>query len=103
MQRERKYPCASGGACPNVMFVRAAVLGILAGCAAHHEETARVTVAPVSAASVAPIVGVLAQPTRVEPPAKEATICDIDPSACDKSACGAKSSCSGKASCAGHP
>ena len=76
------------------MLVRAAVLGILAGCAAHHEEAARVTVAPVGAASVAPVAGVLAQPTRPEPAPSDGatTICDIDPSAC-----------SGKASCAGHP
>ncbi len=88
-------------ACRRCMLVRAAVLGILAGCASHQQETARVTVTPVSAASVAPIAGALTQPAALEasppPPPGGATICDIDPSAC------AKTSCGGKAACAGHP
>jgi hypothetical protein len=89
------------------MFVRVAVLGILAGCASHHEETARVTVAPVGAASVTPIAGALAQPAATIPTPADtdtaATICDIDPSACSKASCAAKTSCGGKAACAGHP
>ena len=86
------------------MLVRAAMLGILAGCAAHAPESAHVTVTPVAAASVTPVAGALEQPTRKTPHEDgPATICQIDPSACDKSACGAKTSCGGKASCAGHP
>jgi hypothetical protein len=88
------------------MFVRAAVLGILAGCASHQQETARVTVTPVTAASVVPVAGALAQPVKLEQPLRgdgTATICDIDPSACAKSSCASKTSCGGKAACAGHP
>jgi len=87
------------------MFVRAAMLGILAGCAPHQREASRVTVVPVSAANVAPVAGALEQPTKADtrPNDGTATICDIDPAACQKSACAAKTSCGGKAACAGHP
>lgn len=74
------------------MLARAAMLGILAGCA-HHRETAHVTVAPVRAPSVVPIAGALFQPSygHILQPDSLPSLCDIDPSTCDKS------------SCAGHP
>lgn len=71
------------------MLARAAMLGILAGCA-HHQESARVTVAPVSAASVAPVAGALFQPSYghlLQPDSLPSSMCDIDPSECDKSSC----------------